>query len=87
MDFEFDPGKSAANLDKHGIDFAAAQVLWESKIVQVPISTQNELRWLVIGTLGKKHWTAVITRRGDKIRLISVRRARDNETQIYENSQ
>jgi uncharacterized DUF497 family protein len=28
MRFEFDPVKSTANKDKHGIDFVEAQVLW-----------------------------------------------------------
>jgi hypothetical protein len=44
----------------------------------------DEPRWVVIGKLEEKHWSAVVTRRGENIRLISVRRSRDEEVAIYE---
>jgi uncharacterized DUF497 family protein len=83
--FEFDPAKSAQNAAKHGIDFIEAQALWETTSVSVA-SNQNALepRELVIGRIGARIWTAIITRRGDRIRIISVRRARPNEEQLYE---
>jgi uncharacterized DUF497 family protein len=52
--------------------------------VEVPARTTDEPRWLLIGTIDEKHWSAIITRRGDNIRLISVRRSRDEEVEIYE---
>jgi len=85
MKFEFDPRKSAANKRKHGIDFVDAQVLWHDEdLVEVPARTTGELRFLVIGTIGGKHWSGVITYRDDTIRIISVRRSRKEEVEIYE---
>lgn len=85
MGFEFDPGKSSANLLKHGIDFEGAQALrLDPDLIEVPARVSDELRWVVIGLIEGKHWSAVITRRGEHIRLISVRRARNEEVHIYE---
>jgi uncharacterized DUF497 family protein len=83
--FEFDPDKSAQNAAKHGIDFIEGQALWETATVSVA-SNQNVLepRKLAIGRIGNRIWTAIIARRGDRIRIISVRRARPNEEQLYE---
>lgn len=85
MAFEFDPRKSAANLAKHGIDFLDAQRLWEDPdLLEIPARTEDEPRWLVIGRIGTRHWSAVVTSRGDAIRIISVRRSRDDEVAWYE---
>lgn len=84
-EFEYDPAKSTANQRKHGIDFTAAQVLWEdSDRVEVPARTGDEPRWLVIGRIGDSYYSAVVTYREDRIRLISVRRSRKEEVAIYE---
>ena len=85
MIFEFDPSKSKINQKKHGIDFIEAQALWEDpELLEIPAKTTDEQRFLVIGKIELKHWAAVITYRGDNIRIISVRRARDEEGEIYE---
>jgi hypothetical protein len=85
MNFEYDPEKSAENKRKHGIDFEEAQILWaDFALLEIPARTTDEPRWVLIGKIGQKHWSAVITRRGENIRLISVRRARDEEVAIYE---
>jgi uncharacterized DUF497 family protein len=85
MGFEYDPDKSADNKRKHGIDFEEAQQLWaDARLVEVPARTTDEPRWLLIGRIDEKHWSAIITRRGDNIRLISVRRSRVEEVEIYE---
>jgi uncharacterized protein len=85
MGFEYDAAKSAANKLKHGIDFDAAQSLWaDTALVEIPVQTSDEPRWLLIGKIGEKHWSAVITRRGENIRIISVRRSREGEIDIYE---
>ena len=85
MGFEYDPGKSAENKRKHEIDFDEAQALWsDSALLEIPARVTEEPRWLVIGKIGQKHWSAVITRRGDNVRLMSVRRSRDDEVTIYE---
>ncbi|WP_198243560.1 BrnT family toxin [methane-oxidizing endosymbiont of Gigantopelta aegis] len=83
--FEFDEQKSKSNLEKHGIDFVTAQGLWnDSDLVRVKAKSSTELRYLVIARLAGKHWSAVITYRGQAIRIISVRRSRKSEVQIYE---
>ena len=85
MDFEFDPLKSAANKAKHGIDFLEAQALWsDPALLEIPARTTDEPRFLVIGRIHRKHWSAVITYRGQTIRLISVRRSRLEEVQLDE---
>ncbi|MDO8139876.1 MAG: BrnT family toxin [Candidatus Brocadiales bacterium] len=85
MEFEFDPQKSKRNKEKHGIDFYEAQALWDGPdFIEVPVKTNDELRFLVIGKISGKHWSGVITYRGEKIRIISVRRSRKEEVDIYE---
>lgn len=88
MGFEYDQGKSATNKDKHGIDFEEAQELWrDPDLLEIPARTTDEPRWMVIGKLGEKHWSAVVTRREHNIRLISVRRSRDEEVKAYESDE
>lgn len=85
MNFEYDSHKSAANRDKHGIDFEDAQALWNDELLlDIPARTGTEERFLVIGRIGGKHWSAVITYRSGTIRIISVRRARIQEIEYYE---
>ena len=85
MDFEFDERKSRGNKAKHGIDFVEAQALWQDvRRIEIPARTHDEPRFLLIGMIGERHWSAVITYRDDRARIISVRRARDEEVSIYE---
>ena len=83
--FEFDDLKSQKNKEKHGIDFIEAQKLWDdTALIEIPARTEDEPRFLVIGTIHEKHWSGIITYRGEIIRIISVRRARTEEIEIYE---
>jgi hypothetical protein len=83
--FEFDQRKSKANLDKHGIDFIEAQALWDDPyLLEIPVKTQDEPRYLVVGRIADKHWSAIYTPRENSIRIISVRRSRKEEVAIYE---
>ena len=85
MEFEFDESKSRTNKDRHGIDFVEAQALWEDMdLLEVPAKTEDEPRAVVIGKIGEKHWSAIITWRKDRIRIISVRRSRTEERELYE---
>jgi uncharacterized DUF497 family protein len=85
MAFEYDSEKSAENKRKHGVDFEEAQALWsDPALLEILARVIDELRWVVIGKMNEKHWSAVITRRGENVRLISVRRSRDEEVEIYE---
>lgn len=85
ISFEYDEEKSQANLEKHGIDFLAAQALWKDPdLLEIQAKSDDEPRFLVIGLLGSKHWSAVITYRRGAIRIISVRRSRRREVELYE---
>ena len=85
MEFAFDEAKSQANKSKHGIDFVEAQALWfDEMFVEIPARTEDEIRFVVVGMISDKHWSAVVTYRGERVRIISVRRARVEEVAIYE---
>lgn len=84
-ELEFDEAKSQANLDKHGIDFVAAQELWKDPyLLEIRAKSEDEPRFALIGKVGEKHWSAVVTYREGRIRLISVRRSRKKEIELYE---
>jgi hypothetical protein len=86
MKFEFDQAKSVANQSKHGIDFIAAQSLWDDPdLLEIPARTSDEPRYLVIGRIAGRHWSGIITYRGDSIRIISIRCSRPEEVALYEN--
>jgi len=85
MEFEFDAAKSAANKAKHGIDFIEAQAIWDDPdFVEVPARTSDEPRFLIIGRIKGRVWSAVVTYRSERVRLISVRRSRQEEVELYE---
>ena len=85
VEFEYDQRKSRSNEKKHGIDFVEAQPLWEDPdLIEIPARTIDEPRFLVVGRIGDDHWSAVVTYRKDRIRVISVRRSRKEEIDLYE---
>jgi len=85
MEFIYDPKKSAKNKEKHGINFEEAQILWEDPLrLEIPAKMEDEPRTMMIGKFKNKIWSAVITYRETKTRIISVRRAHKNEVLLYE---
>ncbi len=83
--FEFDGKKSLSNQDKHGISFEEVQALWQDPdLAEIPATSEGELRYIVVGKIADKHWSAVITYREANIRIISARRSRETEVVIYE---
>jgi uncharacterized DUF497 family protein len=85
VEFEFDAEKSKANKAKHGIDFTEAAMLWnDEQRIEIPARTVGEARDMVIGVIGGQCWSAVVTHRRDNIRIISVRRSRAEEVELYE---
>ena len=85
MKFEFNARKSSSNQKKHGIDFIEAQRLWsDPDLIAVPARTTDEPRLLMVGKIEDLHWSAIITYRGDRVRIISVRRSRTEEVGLYE---
>ena len=85
MKFQFDQRKSASNLKKHGVDFEQAQSLWDDPdLVELAARSDDEARSIVIARFNRQYWSAVFTYRDDEIRLISVRRSRKAEVELYE---
>ncbi len=85
MEFEYNPAKSESNKKKHGIDFIKATALWEDmERLEIPARTEDEFRSMVIGKIDGKYWSAVITYRNNKVRIISVRKSHKKEVKLYE---
>ena len=85
MGFEFDDNKSHSNKREHGIDFVEAQRLWEdTDRIEVAACAVDEPRLLIVGKIGSDHWSAVFTYRKETTRIISVRRSRQEEIELYE---
>jgi uncharacterized protein len=82
--FEFDPSKSHANKAKHGIDFVEAQAVWQDELrFETPARSATEPRFQILGMIGGTVWSAFVTYREERVRIISVRRARDEEKEKY----
>ena len=85
MHFEFDERKSQSNKNKHGLDFTEAQALWDDpELLEIPLKSDDEPRVQLAGLISGKHWSAIVTYRQEHIRIISVRRARSEERELYE---
>lgn len=83
--FEYDPQKSEANRSKHGIDFQESQALWnDTDRIEFTARFRDEERYGLIASLRGKLWTAIFTIRENRIRMISVRRSRENEQRLYD---
>ena len=88
VEFEWDPEKSTLNQTKHGINFETAAKLWsDESLIVLSSRYPEEERYLAIGRINKTLWTAIITERSARVRLISVRRARKDERRIYDENQ
>ena len=82
--FEFDKNKSESNEIKHGISFESARRLWKDpNRVEIPARLVDEPRFLLIAQTEGNIWSAVFTPRNNGIRIISVRKAREYEKEIY----
>jgi len=82
---QFDEQKSRSNFDKHGISFIDAQALWDDPfLLEIPARDTGEVRSMLVGKTQGRHWSAVVTLREDEVRIISVRRSRTKEVQLYE---
>jgi uncharacterized DUF497 family protein len=85
MIFEYDRQKSASNKRKHGVDFEEAKAIWEkAPLLLEGRDIEEEQRYLAIGLIGEKIHTAIYVKREGRIRIISCRRARKNEEELYE---
>jgi len=86
MTFEFDSAKAKSNLRKHGVSFShAEQVFWDPMAITIEDpDAVGEQRFLTLGTdsLGRV-LVVVHTQRGDRVRLISARKASRGEADKY----
>ena len=86
MEYEWDEAKRAANLRKHGVDFeSVAEFDWSAALV-LPDTRRDygEPRWIALGPLGHRVFCLVFTKRGERIRVISLRKANRREVNRYE---
>ena len=83
MKFEYDPKKSTSNLEKHGLSLEQATLLWSVPSVEIAARNLDEDRLMIIGKLGDKFYSCIFTVRSGAIRLISARKSRKNEEEIY----
>jgi uncharacterized DUF497 family protein len=88
MEFEWDKGKATSNLKKHGVSFQeAASVFSDPLSLTIPDldHSKGEARFLVLGVSRAQRLVVVShTDRGDRIRIISARRANRRERAQYE---
>jgi uncharacterized DUF497 family protein len=85
MEFEYDRNKSRINKEKHGIDFNEIQALWnDENLIEIPAKNTDELRYMAIGKFKEKYWSVIIAKRSERIRIISARRSRKEEVNLYE---
>jgi hypothetical protein len=86
---DWDPGKAEANLAKHGVPFEAAERFeWAGALLRRDDRRDyGEARWQAIGLLDGRLHHLTFTRRGDRVRLISLRRAHSRELRRYERDQ
>ena len=86
MEFELDPGKDEANRFKHGLGLAFGAKVFEDPDHIISSSFREmdgEDRNKAVGMIDGKLYTAVHVWRGDKVRLISVRRSNTSEQRDY----
>jgi uncharacterized protein len=84
MEFEWDEAKSRSNLEKHGVDFDFARLLFDGRPVAItPARSDIEPRSRTTGAIEGIFYTVVWTPRRGAIRIISIRRARDEEKREY----
>ncbi len=86
VSFEWNEQKNLANRAKHGIDFDDAIEVFYGPSILCRSDSNNEERWIAIGSSENRLIAVVFTRRADVIRIISARRARKNEEREYRNA-
>lgn len=84
MEFEYDPLKSERNLEKHGIDFEEAQLLWDDDMVSFSTDRNGEKRLLGVGRIIGQYWTVIYVEKGRTVRLISARKSTAIERSAYD---
>ena len=87
MEFEWDEAKRAANIAKHNIDFEAADSFGWANALFEPSPQGGEMRYAATGYIGQRLHQLVFTMRGERVRIISLRKAHWKEVDRYERNQ
>ena len=88
--FEWDDAKAQSNLVKHGVSFEAGSPVFGDVFAfdQLDLESQSgEIRYIITGMVNGILLTVVYTERGERIRIISVRKATKHEQEEYYRSQ
>jgi uncharacterized DUF497 family protein len=84
LEIEFDPAKSQRNIEDRGLSFAlAAEFDWTSALI-LQSDRGGEERYIATGFIGERLHVLVFARRGETVRVISLRRANSREVRRYE---
>lgn len=83
MEFEWDEEKRLKVLDKHGVDFVKAVQVFRTDHVVMAARSEEEPRFAATACLNGEWYTVIFTVRGDVRRLITARKARENERRAY----
>jgi uncharacterized DUF497 family protein len=84
MEFEWDAAKAKANIARHGISFEAAKAAFQDlQAIELLDDDLSEERWRLLGRAGTELIMVVYTERGDRIRIISARKATTREQKVY----
>ena len=83
--FTWDERKRKLNLAKHGIDFHDAEVIFNGPLVTVEDKREDygERRYVALGFLAEVVVSLTYSERGDRIRIISIRKALKHETRFF----
>jgi uncharacterized DUF497 family protein len=84
MEFEWDSAKAKANIARHGISFETAKAAFQDlQAIELLDDDLSEERWRLLGRAGAELIMVVYTERGDRIRIISARKATTREQKVY----
>ncbi len=84
MSFEWDEGKRNHNRERHKLDLADGQLLFDGRpVITYPSPRDDEVRFVSVGRIGPKFYTVVWPERGGTVRLISFRRSRREEERAH----
>ena len=89
-EFEWDVAKARSNLAKHGVSFEAARLVFDDLLAIERLDSggaRAEVRFVITGMANDVVLTVVYTERGDRIRIISARKATKHEQEEYYRSQ
>jgi uncharacterized protein len=85
MKYEWEDNKNQSNLEKHGLDFQDAELIFSGKVITFIDDRYDygEKRFITLGEVENRIVVVVHTQRGFTVRIISMRKANEREKKIY----